>query len=195
MSEQPSRRTVLQTIAAGLATGGLITGTATAHVAGGAGNRTRELAAVRSATARYHSTTQAENHGYVREEPPVCGMGYHWPNPGKLDGSVSKTDPEVLVYGVRNGNLTLGAVEYLIPKALSPAPPDPFEYFDPEWHTLELPPEAPVPFTELWSLHAWVHEHNPEGVFHPTNPRPLFHPPGCVDEERGGEDPGHGESA
>ncbi|MEF8974791.1 MAG: hypothetical protein V5A21_00990 [Halapricum sp.] len=55
-----------------------------------------------------------------------------------------------------------------------------FESADPDWQVLEISPAAPAPTEELWTLHAWIHNHNPEAVFHPTNPRKLFHPDGCV---------------
>lgn len=95
--------------------------------------------------------------------------------------------PEVLAYGEGDdGDLVLGAVEYAAPiyGRFEEDPPDLFDNADPEWHVLPLPEEAPVPFDGLWTLHAWVHNHNPDGVFHPTNPRELFHPDGC---EGGGE--------
>jgi hypothetical protein len=109
-------------------------------------------------------------------------MGFHWPNPGLLDMEVTKTEPEFLAYGEDDsGELVLGAVEYGVPVsgAFSESPPDLFDNADPEWHILVIPEEAPLPFDELWTLHAWVHNPNPDGVFHPTNPRELFHPDGC----------------
>lgn len=176
-----TRRTVLKTISAGVASGVAFTGTTTGQPPGAAGNLSAELAAVRSATAPYNDPTNAADAGYHAEDaPPVCGMGHHWPNPGLLDFQLDKEQPEILVYGEDGGeNLVLGAVEYAIPK-VDDQQPDLFDHADPEWHVLELPPEAPIPFTELWTLHAWVHNHNPEGVFHPTNPRKLFHPDGCI---------------
>ncbi|MCU4716596.1 hypothetical protein [Halapricum hydrolyticum] len=179
---QQTRRTVLKTISTGVVGGVALSGTAAAGERG----LQRELAEVRSATAAYNNPANAEAAGYHAEEaPPVCGMGYHWMNLDlAMTFEVVKTKPEVLAYGERNGNLVLGAVEYAVPKGPEPFFPEPpedlFENADPEWHVLELPPEAPAPTEELWTLHAWVHNYNPEGVFHPTNPRKLFHPDGCV---------------
>lgn len=176
------RRSVLKRIGAGVATGVAFAGSAGAQPPG---QLASELAAVRSATAAYNDTDHAADAGYVAEDaPPVCGMGHHWPNPGLLDFELEKEHPEILVYGERNGNLVLGAVEYAIPK-VDDQQPDLFEHADPEWHVLQLPPDAPIPFEALWTLHVWVHNHNPEGVFHPTNPRTLFSPPGCVDHGGG----------
>lgn len=182
-TDQPyHRRTVLQTIGAGVAGGIALSGSATGAKGGGL---KRELAEVRSATASYNDPANAEDDGYhAEDEPPVCGMGHHYVNMGLLDFIVDKLEPEGMVYGEdAEGNLILGAVEYVAPKSgpYTDDPPDsPFDNADPEWDILELPPEAPVPFTELWTLHAWVHTKNPDGVFNPTNPRKQFHPDGCV---------------
>lgn len=173
-SKKANRRNVLKAIGAGVVGGVTLSGSATA-VGGGL---QQELAEVRSATAEYNDTQNATDAGYHPEETAVCGMGYHWPNPVLLDFELDKTEPEVLVYGEDDdGSLVLGAVEYAVPK-VGDEQPDLFDNADPEWHVLPLPPEAP--FDSLWTLHAWVHSHNPEGVFHPTNPRELFHPDDCV---------------
>lgn len=176
------RRTVLQTIGAGAVGALALSGNAAA----GRGKLKKELAEVRSATAAYNNPANAEADGYhAEDEPPVCGMGYHYVNEGLLDFTVDKKNPEGMVYGESNGgNLILGAVEYIVPKAgtySDTQPESPFDNADPEWDVLELPPEAPVQFTELWTLHAWVHTKNPEGVFHPHNPRKQFSPDGCVE--------------
>lgn len=174
-----NRRTVLKTIGAGVAGSVALSGTAAAR----GGGVQRELSVVRAATAQYNDTQNALDAGYVPEEMSVCGMGFHWPNPSLLDLVPNKTEPEILVYGEdEDGNLVLGAVEYAVPVfgPYAESPPDLFDNADPEWHVLPLPDDAPVPFDELWTLHAWVHNHNPEGVFHPTNPRELFHPDGCM---------------
>lgn len=176
------RRAVLRTIGAGVVSGIALSGTVTA----GSGGLKRELAEVRSATAAYNDPANAEGDGYHPEdEPPVCGMGHHYVNIGLLDFDVDKLEPEGIVYGESNdGDLVLGAVEYVVPKAGPYAvdpPADPFDNADPEWDILELPAEAPVPFSSLWTLHAWVHTKNPAGVFHPHNPRKQFSPDGCID--------------
>lgn len=178
---EANRRKVLKTIAGiGLSIGAL-SGTAGADQRG----LKQELAEVRSATASYNNTANAEADGYhAEDEPPVCGMGHHYVNMGLVDFTVNKLEPEGMVYGESDGgNLNLGAVEYIVPKAGQYAedpPTDPFDHADPDWGVLELPPEAPVPFSALWTLHAWVHTKNPDGVFNPTNPRKQFSPDGCV---------------
>lgn len=88
--------------------------------------------------------------------------------------SLDRTEPPVLAYGETDDGLVLGAVKYLT--------------FDQEtdffpstekdhWHPFVGP---------LYALHAWVHQPNPEGVFHPTNPRHQFSKPGWC--EGGGGD-------
>lgn len=180
-SRDATRRTVLQTIGAGVAGGLALAGTAGAR----GGGLKRELAEVRSATARFNDPDNAQSAGYHPEdEPPICGMGHHFANMDLLDFTIEKRRPEVMVYGEDDGgNLILGAVEYVAPKfgPYATDPPDsPFDSADPEWDILELPSDAPVPFTELWTLHVWVHTNNPDGVFNPTNPRKQFSPEGCT---------------
>lgn len=151
----------------------------------------RELAAVRSATARYNSPRRAYEDGYVAfdhdgnpvafedvvdEAESVCGMGIHFINMG-LVGTVDRTKPQVLAYGVPgDSGLLLGAVEYIVPKAgeYATSPPDLFAHDDgsEDWHEDE-------PFPGVWSMHVWVHTKNPDGVFNATNPRGHFFPDGC----------------
>lgn len=173
---QNTRRGVLQALAGGVAGGLVLSGTAAGHKGGLSG----ELAEVRSATAEYNDPANAIDDDYVPEEHAVCGMGYHWGNFGLL-GTVDRTVPQILVYGEDDdGNLILGAIEYAVPKygEYSTSPPDYFAHDggDEQWGTLGVPPSAPVPFEELWTLHVWVHTHNPEGVFSHHNPRKQFCP-------------------
>ncbi|MCT9097323.1 hypothetical protein [Haloarchaeobius sp. HME9146] len=174
MSEekQTRRRTVLRTIGTGIIGSIALAGTGAA----GPGNLQWELAEVRSATAEYNDPANALADGYLATDHPVCGMGYHYLNPGLL-GTTERTAAQVLAYGEDDeGELVLGAVEFLVPKAgpYSEEPPSYFDYDDgrEEWGILEAP--SKVPFDYLWALHAWVHTNNPEGVFHHTNPREQF---------------------
>lgn len=191
MDELPetNRRNVLRTIGAGAVTSLAVAGSAAAHKGGLQG----ELAKVRSATAEYNEPENAYDDGYVvpgKNGPipledvvdkghAVCGMGFHFINRDNV-GSTDPTVPAVLVYGVGDDDdLVLGAVEYAVPKAgpYAETPPDLFSHDggDEEWGTLPTPEGRP----DLWTLHVWVHNHNPDGVFTPLNPRELFHPEGC----------------
>lgn len=175
MQEQrhTNRRTTLKVIGAGIVGGVALTGSATAHRGGLQG----ELAEVRSATAEYNDPENALDDGFEAEDHAVCGMGFHWPNFDRV-GEVDRTRPQVLVYGEDDeGDLVLGAVEYAVPQRgpYENDPPDLFAHDggDEVWGTLDTPNGT------LWTLHVWVHNHNPEGVFNPTNPRELFSPEGC----------------
>lgn len=165
------RRTVLQTFGAGIAGGIALSGSASASRGGLKG----ELAEVRSATAEYNDPGNAVADGYVAEEHAVCGMGYHYPN-FNLIGTVDRTRPQVLVYGEgEDGDLILGAVEYVVPKAGRESPPDLFEHDGGDEVWQEFGPN-------FWAIHVWAHTHNPDGVFNPTNPRKQFCPDGAGDD-------------
>lgn len=173
-------------VGAGLVTVGATSGTVVAR----GGGLPREIAAVRSATARYNDPANAYADGYaaigpamdpipledvVDEAEAVCGMGFHVANLG-LFGSTDPLTPQVLVYGVGDdGDLVLGAVEYIVPKDVSPTEPDLFAHDGgaEAW-------DEDLPFPGVWSLHVWVHNHNPEGMFSHANPRKQFSPDGCL---------------
>lgn len=188
---RPNRRTVLQSLGAGLASSAALSGAATAHRGGLKG----ELAEVRSATAEYNDQENAYDDGYVaigrdedgdpyviplkdvtEEAHSVCGMGYHFINED-LMGTEDRTRPQVLVYGEGDdGDLILGAVEYIIPKDMGYESQQPqlFGHADGD----EEDWAEDNPFSGVWSLHVWVHNKNPDGVFAPFNPRDQFCPSG-----------------
>lgn len=173
-----TRRDVLKAVGAGAAGGFALTGTAAAR---GKGGLQRELAEVRAATAKYNDPENAIADGYIPQEHPVCGMGYHYPHEDFMRAikegtlaeylaSLDRTEPPVITYGEGDDGLVLGAVEYLT--------------FDP---TTDLFPSTEAdewhPFGRLlYAMHAWVHTPNPDGVFHPTNPRHQFTRPEWCDD-------------
>lgn len=179
------RRTVLKAVGTGLVGGLALTGSASAT---GNGSLERELADVRAATAKYHDPQNALADGYIPEDHPVCGMGYHYPHEDLIEGfealqsgdsaplveylgSLDRTEPPILVYGETDDGLVLGAAEYLTlddTTDLFPATEDD------HWHPFVGP---------IYALHAWVHQPNPEGVFHPTNPRHQFTKPEWCEKE------------
>ena len=121
-----------------------------------------QLAALRNATAAYHSLDAAEADGFVPLlncfDSPAGGMGQHFFIPSRM-GVVKLTEPTALVYEPRDGAYKLVAVEYIVPGAAN----------------LVVPPLLGQNFTYLpalgvWKLHAWVWKPNPSGMFADFNP-------------------------
>ncbi|HEX4958877.1 MAG TPA: hypothetical protein VFV46_11915 [Lacibacter sp.] len=125
------------------------------------------LKMLHAATARFHSTKQAMNAGYVPDDhcvavPGVGGMGYHWVNPELVDPVFELLKPEVVLYEkAADGSLQLVAVEYIVINVGQPRPMFGNHPFDIGG--------TPVPVPH-WSLHVWVHKTNPSGVFTKFNP-------------------------
>jgi hypothetical protein len=125
------------------------------------------LKAVRQATARFNATTQALRAGYVPDEhcvavPGLGGMGYHWVDASLVDPVFDPLRPEVLLYATGpGGNLRLVAVEYIVIDVGQPAPTFGGVPFDVGG--------TPIPVPH-WSLHVWLYEENPSGMFAPFNP-------------------------
>ena len=131
-----------------------------------------ELAKVRQATAKYHRTEVAQANGYdlrdgldqCFDNPGVGGMGFHYINTDILDLELDASRPEAMVYAPGpNGQLNLGAVEYIVPAAP----------WDMAGHT--HPPEVLGRHLHLnqalgvYVLHAWIWRHNPAGMFEDWN--------------------------
>ena len=125
------------------------------------------LKSVRHATAKFHSITQALMAGYEPDEhcvsvPGLGGMGYHWVNPSLVDPFFDPLKPEAVLYATGpGGNLKLIALEYIVINVGQPAP----MFGDQPFNIGGTP--VPVPH---WSLHVWLYEHNPSGMFAPFNP-------------------------
>lgn len=183
MTEAPNanRRTVLRTIG-----GGLLAGAIAVPASAGDDELSTQLNRVRAGTRRYRDLETARNEGYVAISPYVPGMGFHFANEDPPFGT-DLENPGVLVYyandsydpapgdfhdEANDGDLILGAVEWLVGGDESGDPPDIFDdessnrdlrvTEDHGWHYEQR--------EEFTGLHAWVHRGNPEGVFHPTNP-------------------------
>lgn len=135
----------------------------------------RQLAALRESTAPYHSLETARSAGYTvlvthpetgeacLSDPTEGGMGRHYLNPDVLDGELSVTAPEALIYEpMKNGELRLVSVEYLVPFSVRGPDETPPSLFGHHFH-----PD----FTfGLWTLHVHAWKHNPSGVFATWNP-------------------------
>jgi hypothetical protein len=158
------------------AIGSLIAGQALA--AGG------NWAAVRAATARFHSTALAARAGYgpFPEGVPLheCisnltgpgAMGFHWVNGAYIDGDVDPLHPEVLGYAPdSDGSLRLVALEYVV--------------FQADWYASHPAGSMPELFGQMFmatgdnnryqippffALHVWLYQANPNGTFENFNP-------------------------
>jgi hypothetical protein len=124
----------------------------------------QQLAAARSATARYHDVAQAEADGYVDIDLYIPGEGFHWFNASLVDGTFDPSKPQVLLYAPVPGEarLQLVAVEYLVP--VDAARPEGFAGAADVWR------EDEENFG-LWELTVWLWGHNPNGLFTHLNPR------------------------
>ena len=127
-----------------------------------------ELQQAKIATARYNHFENAIADEYVDINVIVPEMGYHYLKLANLDATFDYAKPEILVYNKEeNGRMKLVALEYAVPISLSPnAPPSGFTGTDDNWGIYQ---------GTLWTLHAWIWEFNPEGVFHSTNPLVHLH--------------------
>jgi len=121
-----------------------------------------ELQQAKIATAKYNNFDNAINDGYQDINVIVPEMGHHYLKMDNLNATFEYDKPEILVYNKEeNGRMKLVALEYAVPIALSPNAPSGFTGNDDHWAVYQ---------GQLWTLHAWVWEYNPNGVFNPTNP-------------------------
>lgn len=123
-----------------------------------------QLESVRQAASRFFNVQTAVDEGYVDIDVDIPHMGRHLLKPRFLDAHFEPTEPELLVYQENeDGTLRLAAVEYAVPVELSVNAPRGFVGNDDVWFN--------DPDFKLWTLHAWVYDFNPAGVFSPENPR------------------------
>lgn len=122
-----------------------------------------ELNEVRAATTQFASLDAALEAGYVDINVVMQNMGHHFLREDLLDAEFQLQQPEILVYAPdAGGTMRLVAVEYAVPLAQSETAPAGFTGSDDSWDRNET--------FQLWTLHAWVHRDNPNGVFAPHNP-------------------------
>jgi hypothetical protein len=169
-----TRSKSLATAAVAALTAGGITSSVLAHGDHGQPNPPQEslrpatilqLEDVRQATARFLDVAEAEHAGYVDIGLFVPNMGWHYLKEEVLDGHFDSEEPELLVYADDpcGGPRRLVAIEYAVPLSLSERAPAGFVGRSDHW-------DVNTDF-QLWTLHAWVWEFNPDGVFAPFNPR------------------------
>lgn len=128
-----------------------------------------ELRTARSATEKYRSINAAIADGYVDINVVQENMGFHLLKESLLDTVFNPATPEILVYNKQHdGSIKLVAVEYAVPIPLTPAKaPSGFTGTSDAWSYSTV--------FNLWLLHSWVWEYNPQGIFNPNNPLVHLH--------------------
>jgi hypothetical protein len=123
-----------------------------------------QLDEVRYAASQYLDVDEAVEAGYVDIGLFVPNMGWHYMKESLVDAQFDWRKPELLVFADDpcGGKRKLVAVEYAVPLSLSKHAPAGFVGKADEW-------DANQQF-QLWTLHAWVYEFNPDGVFAAFNP-------------------------
>ena len=124
-----------------------------------------ELENVRQLTARYQDLQAALDDGYVDIGVFYPNMGHHYLKPALLDATFDVENPELLVYedDPCSSQRRLVAVEYAVPLSLATRAPEGFPGPHDVWSINQQ--------FQLWTLHAWLFEYNPTGVFSAYNPR------------------------
>jgi hypothetical protein len=135
----------------------------------------RDVAQVRGAVARYHTPDRAEGAGWglvpgldhCFDRPGAGAMGVHHIDTDALvDPNLDPLRPEALVFVPGpDGQLRLGAVEYIVPMSLWEGDEPPM-VLGRHLHELE-----PVPGVHVWGLHVWLFQPNPDGIFADWNPQ------------------------
>jgi hypothetical protein len=128
-----------------------------------------ELRAARTATEKYRSLEAAKADGYADINVIQENMGFHYLKSALVDTVFNPEKPEILVYNkTHDGSIQLVAVEYAVPIPLTPnKAPEGFTGSSDNWTYSTV--------FNLWLLHAWVWEYNPQGIFNPTNPLVHLH--------------------
>jgi hypothetical protein len=136
----------------------------------------RDVAQVRGAVARYHTPHRAEAAGWglvpgldhCFDRPGAGAMGVHYIDTDALvDPTLDPLRPEALVFVPGpEGQLRLGAVEYIVPMSLREGGDEPPMVLGRQLHELE-----PVPGVHVWGLHVWLFQPNPNGIFADWNPQ------------------------
>ncbi|MBX3605392.1 MAG: hypothetical protein KF788_08975 [Piscinibacter sp.] len=140
----------------------------------------KALAEARQATAAFNDVNAAIAANYTKfpdlqgdcvAQPGQGGMGIHYLNGALVDGELDPLRPELLVYRqAANGRLELAALEYVTPAPVWDAShAQPPSLFGHPFHLLRVPNRYGLT-TPLYTLHVWLWEHNPDGLFNDWNP-------------------------
>ena len=137
--------------------------------------RAKLVDAVRQATEPFKEADAAKSAGYGLFHGCVSGpqegaMGIHFVK-GDLvgDGEVDALHPEALIYEIRNGQLQLVGVEYVvIAEAWDAAHDTPPTLMGQVFHYVGAPNRYRIP--AFYELHVWAWKNNSNGVFTDWNP-------------------------
>ena len=135
-----------------------------------AGGGQDELNEARSATARYHSVSQALKAGYVPVGPCEPGMGYHFVNFEYFESTDPRVPAALLYAPKQNGKLRLAGAEWFQVDADQDLATDDDRpsMFGKEF---DGPMEGHAPGMPIhYDLHAYVWVDNPDGVLTAHNP-------------------------
>jgi hypothetical protein len=130
------------------------------------------VAQLRQASVRFRDIQVARDEGYIQTSPGcVPGFGIVYRKNALLDGVVDPAHPEILLYEPqKNGRMQLVGVELLVLAgpwdATHSGPPT---YAGQTFEDRRAPGSAGPPFPN-YALHAWIWQHNPNGLFTPFNP-------------------------
>ena len=135
------------------------------------------LTAVRNATSRFQSITQASHEGYKNEFGCVSGgdfgaMGIHFVNDALVgNGVIDLEKPQIILYeALPNGGAKITGADYLVLADAWDAkhPGVTPELMGQHFHYFETPNRFGLP--AFYTLHVWAWKENPNGAFSNWNP-------------------------
>ena len=133
---------------------------------------------LRAKMNRFREFSNAAPGGYAAQitacmaDPTLGGMGFHFANPGLIDGTVKFDELEALVYAPQPGGWNkLVAAEFLVPYTFVPKTGPAPRLFNRDF----VPNDA----FGLWMMHVWLWQPNPAGLFATWNPT-VSCPPGTT---------------
>jgi len=126
----------------------------------------KDLAALRSATEKFHKIEVAAQAGWNEQVPPGCftspdgSMGYHFRNLANV-GTLDPSAPQFVMYEPqKDGSMRLVGVEFIALGAPTDTPPVLFgQNF--QWNST----------FGIWALHVWAWRENPSGLYANWNPK------------------------
>jgi len=136
-----------------------------------------EIELMRQATEAYQTADAALADGFVPlsecVESPGGGMGFHYGQPARMqDAVIDPSLPEILLFEPTTaGGTRLVGVEFLVHEGAwhgagnASAPTVAGQSFDPP-----NPNHPDANLREMYTLHAWVWQDNPSGMFAAFNP-------------------------